>query len=57
MNDFSNLIWEEAQSSTMHAPTGLESGAEYVFAITAGHGAEDGVRWSAWSALARRTPE
>ena len=52
-NDFSNLIWTAAESSGMHTLSGLDSGAEYVFAVAAGRGSE----WSAWTALARGTPE
>ena len=47
-----SLIWTAANSSSTHTLTGLDSGAEYIFAIAAGLGAE----WSAWSALARGTP-
>ena len=52
-NDFSGLIWTAAESSTMHALSGLDSGSEYVFAVAAGRGSE----WSGWTGLARGTPE
>ena len=48
----SSLIWTAADGSNTHTLTGLESGAEYVFAIAAGLGAE----WSTWTPLARGTP-
>ena len=48
-----SLIWTAASGSDTHTLSGLESGAEYVFAIAAGLGAE----WSAWTPLARGTPE
>ena len=51
--DSGSLIWTAADSSGMHTLTGLDSGAEYVFAVAAGLGAE----WSAWTPLARGTPE
>ena len=51
--DSSSLIWTASDSSAMHSLTGLESGAEYVFAVAAGLGAE----WSAWTAFARGTPQ
>lgn len=56
-NDFNSIIWEEAQGRTMHTLAGLESGAEYVFAVAAGHGEGASTRWSAWTALARGTPD
>ena len=56
-NEFGNVIWEAAQSSTMHTLEGLESGAEYVFSITAGRGEGAATRWSPWAPLARGTPE
>ena len=55
-NNFNNLIWELAQTNAMHTLTGLDSGAEYVFAVTAGHGPPESTRWSAWTPLARGTP-
>ena len=51
--DFSNLIWTAASGSNTHTVSGLDSGAEYVFAVAAGRGSE----WSAWTALARGTAE
>ena len=51
--DSASLIWTAADSSGMHTLSGLDSGSEYVFAVSAGLGAE----WSAWSALARGRPE
>ena len=51
--DFSNLIWTAASGRDMHTVSGLDSGAEYVFAVAAGRGDE----WSAWTALARGTAE
>ena len=52
-NDFTNLIWTAASSNDTHTLSGLDSGAEYVFAIAAGRAAQ----WSAWTPLARGTPE
>ena len=51
--DFSNLIWTAASGSDTHTVSGLDSGAEYVFAVAAGRGSE----WSAWTALARGTAQ
>ena len=51
--DFSNLIWTAASGADTHTVSGLDSGAEYVFAVAAGRGSE----WSAWTALARGTAE
>ena len=56
-NEFGNVIWEAAQTPTMHTLTSLESGAEYVFSITAGRGEGAATRWSPWAPLARGTPE
>ena len=56
-NNFNNLIWEAAQTNAMHTLTGLDSGAEYVFAIAAGHGPPQATRWSAWTSLARGAPD
>ena len=47
-----SLIWTAADSSTMHTLSGLDSGSEYVFAVSAGLGGE----WSGWTGLARGTP-
>ena len=49
----SSLIWTAASGSNTHTVSGLDSGAEYVFAVAAGRGDE----WSGWTALARGTPE
>ena len=49
----SSLIWTAASGADTHTVSGLDSGAEYVFAVAAGRGDE----WSAWSALVRGTPE
>ena len=51
--DFSGLIWTAASSNTMHTVSGLDSGAEYVFAVAAGRGSE----WSGWTDLVRGTAE
>ena len=51
--DFSGLIWTAASGADTHTVSGLDSGAEYVFAVAAGRGSE----WSAWTALARGTPD
>ena len=51
--DFSGLIWTAASGNDTHTVSGLDSGAEYVFAVAAGRGSE----WSAWTALARGTAE
>ena len=49
----SSLIWTAASGADTHTVSGLDSGAEYVFAVAAGRGSE----WSAWTALARGVPE
>ena len=55
--DFANLIWTAAQSNTEHTISGVNSGAEYLFAVAAGRTADDGsAEWSAWSSFARWTP-
>ena len=55
--DFANLIWTAAQSNTEHTISGVNSGAEYLFAVAAGRTAADGsTEWSAWSPFARWTP-
>ena len=51
--DFSGLIWTAASSNDTHTVSGLDSGAEYVFAVAAGRGAE----WSGWTGLARGVAE
>ena len=51
--DFSNLIWTAASGTDMHTVSGLDSGAEYVFAVAAGRGSE----WSGWTALVRGVVE
>ena len=48
----SSLIWTAASGADTHTVSGLDSGAEYVFAVAAGRGAE----WSGWTGLARGTP-
>ena len=50
--DFSGIIWTAADGRDTHTVSGLDSGAEYVFAVAAGRGAE----WSGWTALVRGTP-
>ena len=50
--DFSGLIWTAASGADTHTVSGLDSGAEYVFAVAAGRGDE----WSGWTGLARGTP-
>ena len=55
--NFANLIWTAAQSNTEHTISGVNSGAEYLFAVAAGRTAADGgTEWSAWSSFARWTP-
>ena len=49
--NYSNVIFTSAQSNS-YSITGLDSGAEYVFAISAGHGGD----WSAWTPLIKVTP-
>ena len=49
----SSLIWTVASGSNTHTVSGLDSGAEYVFAVAAGRGSE----WSGWTGLARGTAE
>ena len=51
--DFSGIIWTAASGAAMHTVSGLDSGAEYVFAVAAGRGVE----WSGWTGLARGRPE
>ena len=48
-----SLIWTAASGVDTHTVSGLDSGAEYVFAVAAGRGSE----WSRWTGLARGTPE
>ena len=47
-----SLIWTAASGADTHTVSGLDSGSVYVFAVAAGRGDE----WSAWTALARGTP-
>ena len=47
----SSLIWTAASGRDTHTVSGLDSGAEYVFAVAAGRGDE----WSGWTGLARGT--
>ena len=49
----SSLIWTAASGADTHTVSGLDSGAEYVFAVAAGRGAE----WSGWTGLVRGTAE
>ena len=51
--DFSGIIWTAASGRDTHTVSGLDSGAEYVFAVAAGRGSE----WSGWTGLARGTAE
>ena len=48
----SSLIWMAASGADTHTLSGLESGAEYVFAVAAGRGSE----WSGWTGLVRGRP-
>ena len=50
--NYSNVIFTSAQSNSSHSITGLDSGAEYVFTISAGRGGG----WSAWTPLIKVTP-
>ena len=55
--NFANLIWTAAQSNTEHTISGVNVGAEYLFAVAAGRTVADGgTEWSAWSSFARWTP-
>lgn len=54
VSDYNDLIWTETQGSSSHVLTGLDSGEEYVFAVIGGESLSG--PWSAWSALARVTP-
>ena len=51
--NFSGLIWTAASGNDTHTVSGLDSGAEYVFAVAAGRGSE----WSGWTGLARGTAD
>ena len=48
-----SLIWTAASGRDTHTVSGLDSGAEYVFAVAAGRGSE----WSGWTGLARGVAE
>ena len=51
--DYSGIIWTAADGSNTHTVSGLDSGAEYVFAVAAGRADQ----WSAWSPQARGTAQ
>ena len=51
--DFSGIIWTAADGRDRHTVSGLDSEAEYVFAVAAGRGDE----WSGWTGLVRGTAE
>ena len=51
--DFSGIIWTAASGADTHTVSGLDSGAEYVFAVAAGRGSE----WSGWTGLVRGTAD
>ena len=50
--NYSNVIFTSAQSNSSYSITGLDSGAEYVFAVSAGRGGA----WSDWTPLTKVTP-
>ncbi len=55
--DYSNLIWEAADSNTGHVLDGLDNGSEYAFTVTAGQDHANGsTTWSAWASIATGTP-
>ena len=51
--NYSNLIWMQTSSANAQMVAGLDSGAEYVFAVIGG-GSVNGP-WSSWTALVRVT--
>ena len=50
--NYSNVIFTSAMTNSSHSITGLDSGAEYVFAVSAGRGGA----WSDWTPLTKVTP-
>jgi hypothetical protein len=46
----------QASSNNSHTLTGLDSGAEYIVAVSAGKGQLPGGEWSAWTST-RMTPD
>ena len=49
-------VWSIADAIGTHTATGLESGASYIFTVTAGRGEAAATQWSPWAPWVFATP-
>ena len=56
-NPYELAIWTFADGLGSHALEGLESGAAYIFTVTAGRGERDSTQWSPWAPWSFGTPD
>ena len=56
-NPYELAIWTFAADLGSHALDGLESGAAYIFTVTAGRGERDSTQWSPWAPWSFGTPD